>query len=199
MPDGLELFVKRLRKQRRLIRKVGHRFEVPADLLSESGLPPQSLATRTAQDLLGAEYLQQLDDLGRLARHLAARPSDLYAVTNGWRAHQDVPRDIREQLDLWLSEPRVQAAWSKLVTMNEVERDSADYKQRVKLLREQIYRDSSQKPPPLGGDHAAAPMATVTTAQAELKAEKETLGRSRSANAGPHTSGKQFLGFDQGR
>lgn len=199
MPDGLQLFMKRLRKQRRLIRKVGHRFELPADLLSESGLPPQSLTTTTAQDLLEAEYLHQLDDLRRLARHFAVRPSDLYAVTNGWRAHQDVPRDIREQLDLWLGEPRVQAAWSKLVTMDDVERDSAEYKQRVNLLREQIYHGSGQKPPPLRGDRAAALGAAETTAQAEPKAQKETLGRSRSPNAAPHTSGKQFPGFDLGR
>lgn len=199
MPDGLELFMKRLRKQRRLIRKVGHRFELPADLLSESGLPPQSLTTPTAQDLLEAEYLQQRNDLRRLARHLTARPSDLYAVTNGWRAHHDVPRDIREQLDLWLGEPIVQAALSKLVTMDEVERDSAEYKQRVNLLRKQIYHGSGEKPPTQGGDRAAALGAAVTTAQAEPKAQKETLGRSRSPNAAPHAPGKQFPGFDLGR
>ena len=130
VPLELSHLMARLRTRKRLVRRLSHGFKLPADMLNEIGVAAEQLTTPAAQDLLRAEYLQQRDDLGHLARHLATRPSDLYAVTNGWRAHQDAPRNIREQLDLWLGEPRVQAALSKLVTMDEVERGSAEHQQR---------------------------------------------------------------------
>lgn len=199
VPLELSHLMARLRKRKRLVRRLNDGFKLPADMLNEIGVAAEQLTTPAAQDLLRAEYLQQRDDLRRLARHLAALPSDLYAVTNGWRAHQDAPRDIREQLDLWLGEPRVQAAWSKLVTMHEVERDSAEHTQRANLLRDQIYRNSSQKPPPLGDDHTAPLGAAITTAVAEPKEEKETRSGSRSDDDAPRPAGKPFTDFDPGR
>lgn len=199
VPLELSHLMAQLRTRKRLVRRLSHAFELPTDMLDEIGVTAEQLATPAAQGLLRTEYLQQRDDLRRLARHLAARPSDLYAVTNGWRAHQDAPHDIREQLDLWLGEPRVQAALSKLVTMHEVEHDSAEHTQRANLLRDLIYRNSSRKPAPQGDDHAAPLGAIVTTAVAEPKADKETLSRSRSDDEAPHNAGKQFSDFDPGR
>ena len=135
----LEEIMARLRKKKRLIRWAGNGFVLPADMLENMGLDPSFLSAPAAQDALRAEHFRQVDDIGRVVEHFAAKPGDLYAVPGGIRAHQDVPRDIREEVDRWLMEPTIQSALRKLSRLDDADAASLEYQRRIDLLHKLIY------------------------------------------------------------
>lgn len=114
------------------------------------------------QAALRAEHFKQLDDIERIVEHFAAKQGDLYAVTGGRRAHQDVPRDIAEEVDRWLTEPIVQSALRKLSAMHDVVAGSPEYQRRIDLVYDLIYPRAKAQVPPLDDAQTAPPGAAVS-------------------------------------
>lgn len=199
LPLNLEQFFKQLKKKKRLVRRAGRYFALPADVLEEFGLRSESLFTPAAQDALRNEHMQQVDDLGRLVDHFAAKPGDLYAVADGRRAHQDVPRDIREELDRWLMEPRLQSVLQKLSLMAEIEKGSEEHGRRVGLIYDLIYPSAKNQAPPPRDAQPGPLEGAVSNREVEPQAPRETKPGSRPDERAPRPEGTPFPQPDLGR
>lgn len=150
IPQDLKQLMERLRTRKRLIRKRDHHFELPMEVMDELGMAPPSLFTPAAQDLLRAIHFRQVDDIALLVNHFAAKPGDLYAVTGGWRAHTNVPRQVREELDRWLTEPHLQTVLQTFAGMRQVDPNSPEYTRRISLFYDLVYRQAETQAPPPG-------------------------------------------------
>ena len=163
----LEEIMARLRKKKRLIRRAENGFVLPADVVEDMGLDPSLLSAPAAQDLLRAEHFRQVDDIGRIVEHFAAKPGDLYAVPSGRRAHQDVPREIREEVDRWLMEPTIQSALRKLSRLDDVDAASLEYQRRIDLLHKLIYPRAKVRVQPLDDMRTAPRDAAISPADSD--------------------------------
>ncbi|WP_379923306.1 MobA/MobL family protein [Erythrobacter sp. R86502] len=199
IPHDLKQLMERLRTRKRLIRKRDHHFELPIDLMDEIGMAQRSLLTPAVQDLLRAEYFRQVDDIGLLAGHFAAKPGDLYAVTGGWRAHHDVPRHIREEVDRWLTEPRLQTALQTFVGRRQVDPKGPEYERRISLVYDFVYRRTeAQASQP--GDTQDVPAGTaVAPAEVGIVPAKGSQPSSRAEDASRRPTGPPFPGPDLDR
>ena len=195
----LEQLMARLRKKKRLIRRIGNGFVLPADMLEDMGLNPGLLSLPVAQDALRAEHFQQVESIGLIVGHFAAKPGDLYAVTGGRRAHQDVPRDIGEEVDRWLMEPIIQSALRELSAMHDVVADSREYQRRMDLLHNIIYPRAKGQAQPLD-DTATTPRgAAVSPARTDTEVEVKNDHEPRAGETAPGPVGWPFPGSDSGR
>lgn len=195
----LEQLMAHLRKKKRLIRRVGNGFVLPADMLDDMGLDPGFLSTPDAQDALRAEHFQQVESVGRIVAHFAAKPGDLYAVTDGWRAHQNVPHDIREEVDRWLTEPKVQSALRGLSRMEQVVAGTPEYRRRINLIHDLIYPRSRVHAPPLDDTHTAPRGAAVSPAGTDTAVEVKSDHEPPAGETAPRPVGWPFPGSDPGR
>lgn len=163
----LEEIMARLRKKKRLIRWAGNGFVLPADMLEDMGLDPSFVSAPAAQDALRAEHFRQVDDIGRVVEHFAAKPGDLYAVPGGRRAHQNVPREIREEVDRWLMEPTIQSALRELSRLEDVDAASTEYQLRIDRLHKLIYPRAKVRVQPLDNTRAASRDAAISPANSD--------------------------------
>ena len=163
----LEEIMAILRKKKRLIRQDGNGFVLPADMLQDMGLDPSLLSAPAAQDVLRAEHFRQVDDIGRVVEHFAVKPGNLYAVSGGIRAHQDVPREIREEVDRWLIEPTLQSVLRKLSLSDDVDASSTEYQRRIDLLHKLIYPRAKVQVQPLDGARTAPREIAISPADSD--------------------------------
>ncbi|PZT91723.1 MAG: hypothetical protein DI637_01640 [Citromicrobium sp.] len=200
LPLDLEQLFKQLKKKKRLVHRAGRFFALPADVLEEGGVRPESLSTPAAQEALRTEHRQQVDDLGRLVDHFAAKPGDLYPVAVGWRAHQDVPRDIRDELDRWLMEPQLQAVLRNLSLMAEIEKGSEEHGLRIGVIYDLLYPTAKSQAPPPPSDAQAGPLeGAIFNREVEPEAPRETKPRSPADEPAPRPAGTTFPQPDVGR
>ena len=172
---------------------------LPADMLDDMGLDPGLLSAPAAQNALRTEHFRQIDDIGLIVGHFAAKPGDLYAVTGGRRAHQDVPRDIGEEVDRWLMEPIIQSALRELSAMHDVVADSPEYQRRIDLLHNIIYPRAKGQAQPLD-DTATTPRgAAVSPARTDTEVEVKNDHEPRADETAPGPVGWPFPGSDPGR
>lgn len=195
----LEQLIAGLRKKKRLIRRVGNGFVLPPDTLEDMGLDPVLLSSPLAQDALRAEHFQQVDDIGRIVEHFAAKPGDLYAVTDGRRAHQDVPRDIRQEVDSWLMEPAVQSALRKLSRLHDVVAGSPEYQRRIDSVYDLIYPRTKAQVPPLDDAQTAPRGAAVSPPESDTEVTMKSDHEPPADKAEPGPVGWPFPGSDPGR
>lgn len=195
----LEQLMARLRKKKRLIRRVGNGFVLPADMLEDMGLDPGLVSRPNAQDALRAEHFQQVESVGRIVAHFAAKPGDLYAVTDGWRAHQDVPLGIRQEVDQWLMEPTIQSVLRELSRLHDVAAGSPEYQRRIDLLHDLIYPRSRAHAPPLDDTHTAPRGAAVSPAGTDTAVEVRSGHEPPADERAPSLEGWPFPGSDPGR
>lgn len=195
----LEQLMARLRKKKRLIRRVGNDFLLPADMLDDVGLDPSLFSSPAAHDVLRAEHFRQVDDIGRIVEHFAGKPGDLYAVTDGWRAHHDVPRELREEVDRWLTEPVLQSALRVLATMDEVVAGSTEYDRRIGLVHDIIYPRARVQTRPVDDAQTGPRGAAVSPAETDTDVAMKNDREPPADKTSPGPVGWPFPGSDSGR
>ena len=195
----LEQLMAHLRKKKRLIRRVGNGFVLPADMLDDMGLDPGFLSTPDAQDALRAEHFQQVESIGPIVAYFAAKPGDLYAVSGGWRAHRDVPLSIREEVDCWSAEPRVQSALGRLSAMHDVVAGSSEYQRRIGLVHDIIYPRARVQTRPLDDTETGPRGAAVSPAETDTDPAMKDNRDPAADKTAPGPVGWPFPGSDPGR
>ncbi|WP_394269724.1 hypothetical protein [Qipengyuania sp.] len=189
----------RRQQRKRLVRFRGSMLALPQDVLAQLELTVNEFATPEMQNALRAEHIQQIDDIGRIVEHFAAKPGDLYAVTGGRRAHQDVPRDIREEVDRWLMEPIVQSALCELSAMHDVVADSPQYQRRIDLLHDIIYPRARVQARPLDDTQTGPRGAAVSPVETDTGVAIKNDHESPADETAPRPVGWPFPGSDSGR
>lgn len=189
----------RRQQRKRLVQFRGSMLALPQDVLAQLELTDNEFATPEMQNALRAEHIQQIDDIGRIVGHFAAKPGDLYAFSGGWRAHQDVPLSIREEVDRWSTEPTVQSALGKLSALREVVADSPEYQRRIGLVHDIIYPRARVQTRPVDDTQTGLRGAAVSPAETDTDPAMKNDREPPADKTAPGPVGWRFPGSDPGR